>query len=181
MSYGKGRIQMGFRRVSLPRGGGTDSKLETFILAHIHALRYKASLGLQLWLVFVRNGRHHWWPQKEVDMKQGVRLYKGACAHAATTGKNADAPVYGTGDAIDVENCVCSATVSISLSSPKILMLELVELIASKTMLRHTPGRRWHTPQLMGRPEQPSTHRVSQKTGPGVTRQHQDSNSCIPI
>ena len=60
-----------------------------------------------------------------------------------TTGETTPVPAkaqYQAGEAVDEENCICSATISIPLSSPKVLMLELAELIAAKTMLRHTPG-----------------------------------------
>lgn len=59
---------------------------------------------------------------------------------AETANSQEGKAVYEAGEAVDPEKCVCSATISIPLSSPKVLMLELAELIAAKTMLRHTPG-----------------------------------------
>lgn len=47
---------------------------------------------------------------------------------------------YEAGESVDHENCICSATISVPISSPKVLMLELAESIAASTMLRHTPG-----------------------------------------
>jgi len=60
---------------------------------------------------------------------------------AAATAKGKGTEVVVPEDTVlDLEKCVCSATISTPLSTPKILMLELVESIASKTMLKHTPG-----------------------------------------
>ncbi len=58
---------------------------------------------------------------------------------AGSKGKSLNVSVPDDSD-MDPESCVCSAVISIPLSAPKILMLELVEAIASKTMLRHIPG-----------------------------------------
>lgn len=61
---------------------------------------------------------------------------------------------YTAKGSVDGMQNTCSATVSIPLSAPKVLMLELVEKIAASTMIRHTDGedtrdrnessREWH-------------------------------------
>ncbi len=43
-------------------------------------------------------------------------------------------------DSADEELCTLSATVTIPLSAPKVLMMELAERITTTTMVRHTQG-----------------------------------------
>ena len=43
-------------------------------------------------------------------------------------------------ESIDSQSRICCASISIPLAWPKLLMLEIVEAIAAKVMIRHTDG-----------------------------------------
>lgn len=75
-----------------------------------------------------------------VNEKLGSKKVAEKLFLTGTAPPSSDKAQYEAGELIDEENCICSATISIPLSAPKVLMLELAELIAAKTMLRHTPG-----------------------------------------
>ena len=77
---------------------------------------------------------------KEVKAAKGKAKAKGASASPGATLVSG-----GGGDGreeagVDYVNHTCSACISLSLASPKLLMLEIVERVAAATMVRWVQG-----------------------------------------